>query len=142
MFRNPQCENNFKEIVLMNDQKIPSTGNSGLLGIRESTDLTFNLYKYAKKQKHTEPDLLELLEKHDMSNKEIYLSSFYCPCISCLNKLSSFALKNPSAQLYVFCFRYVTLEYYTNLDIFVSEDDGNFYQECKTLDNDCILKTI
>ena len=45
-----------------------------------------------KKRKHTEPDLLELLEKHDMRNKEIYLSSFYCPCI-CLNKLSSFALK-------------------------------------------------
>ena len=68
-----QCENNFKEIVLMNEQKIPSTGNSGLLGIRESTDLSFNLYKYArnvgaKKKKHTEPDLLELLAKHDISH--------------------------------------------------------------------------
>ena len=91
----------------MNDQKIPSTGNSGLLGIRESTDLSFNLYKYArnvgaKKKKHTEPDLLELLEKHDMSNKEVYLSSFYCPCISCLNKLSSFALKNSSTLCILF----------------------------------------
>ena len=37
-----------------------------LLGIRESTDLTFNLYKYARnvgaKKRSTKPDLLELLK--------------------------------------------------------------------------------
>ena len=40
--------------LIWNEQKIPSTGNSGLLGIRESTNLTFNLYKYALSEKKKE----------------------------------------------------------------------------------------
>lgn len=42
------------------------------------------------KSKHTVGDIFLTLKNVMTFNPKIYISSYYCPCISCMNKLARF----------------------------------------------------
>lgn len=115
-------------------KNVKNMGNSGLLGVKEDKANEINIYEYsrnlgAKPSEHSEIDIFEeILKKSFKKNTEIILSSYYCPCITCIGKIYNYVKNNPDIKINAYCFKFMPINKYPKLKRFITGKD--YYKNC------------
>lgn len=140
-----ECTEDFKELTVNSPKKEKYMGNSGYLAVKEPKNSLVNVYKYSRfhgieGKFHSEPDLMDLLSTVELKNKIIYISSYYCTCLSCLNKLVSFVRKNRSLKIHFYCWEDMKFNNYDSFEKFIDQNDGNLFEKCDPKDKNQILE--
>lgn len=127
------------------NKKVENMGNTGIIGIKAPEDTQINFYQYSrnigsKKVQHSENDIFkEILNNGVKEKSEIILSSYYCPCPSCIGGLFDYSLSHKGITIKMYCFTFMSLKNYPSLSQFVK--GKKYYNMCKGVKgNKCIIR--
>lgn len=133
------------EALMKENKKVENMGNTGIIGIKAPEDTQINFYQYSrnigsKKVQHSENDIFkEILNNGVKEKSEIILSSYYCPCPSCIGGLFDYSLSHKGITIKMYCFTFMSLKKYPSLGQFVK--GKKYYNMCKGVKgNKCIIR--
>lgn len=128
-------EDLYESFVKLSKQhkKAKGMGNSGLIGVKQKNLKEIEIYEYARNQgskptEHSEYDIFnEILNRKLKKNTEIILSSYYCPCLSCVGRIFDY-ISTYQSKVTIFCFRFVVIEKEDDLNNYI--DGYKYYETC------------
>lgn len=127
-----ECKITFDTFLNNNPKRVVHLGNTGYLGIKKENEDVLNTYIYSRypgayKKRHTELDVIDLFDGDKQTKGTILISSYYCPCISCLNKLVSFTNSHKNFKIFLRCYAFMSFKDYHSLKKYITKKDRIIY---------------
>lgn len=133
-----ECGEIFYGIVLKKPKLITSESNNGFFAL-DNNEGSISIFTYYREKKaeglsHTELEILNIFK--NLNTGVILLSSWNCPCLSCLEALISF-VETHDTIINIYCFQYYEIEKFPNFPSFLSEQ--GYFKNAKLLTHSDIL---
>ena len=152
---NKDCTTIFYSNIHQLNKGHPNSSNSGYFAFKDHINDIITFFKYyrlrnANPYSHTELEILDLFSNLPSKEGTIYISSWFCPCLTCLNKLLCFSKKFKKINIELYCWSKYKIEIFKSAVGLLEKYQDNYFKDknlktvpqIQTRYNDIVYKNL